>query len=59
MNNNYYSQSEFDGSVERIRSLEDGSRHKNIHIAGLAKHENSEQTRTEINKFVNMTNLGW
>ena len=30
--NNNYSQSAFDGAVERIRILEDGSRHKNIRI---------------------------
>ena len=59
MNNNNYSQSAFDGAVERIRILEDGSHRKNIRIIGLEKHENSEQTHTERNKLVNMTNLGW
>ena len=43
-----YSKTAFDGAVERIRILEDGSRHKNIRITGLAElsHEKSEQTRT-------------
>ena len=59
MNNKYFSQSAFDGAVERIRILEEGSRRKNICITGLPKYENFEQIHTERNKLVNMTNLGW
>ena len=59
MKNNNFFQSAFDGAVGCICIFEDGSRHKNIRITGLAKHENSEQTHAERNKLVNMTNLGW
>ena len=59
MNKNNYSQSAFDGEVERIRISKDSSRRKNIRITWIAKHENSKQIHTERNKLVNMTNLGW
>ena len=40
--------------VNRIRILEDGSRHKNIRITDLAElsHENSEQTQHKVDKLI-------
>ena len=43
MDKNNYSQSAFDGAVERIRIFENSYRRKYIRITCLAKHENSKQ----------------